>query len=54
MSQNKKPFSDPRWNDTSKPKIIGYREIPPEEQKKYKKQLDDFLRKSGVMKKDHD
>ncbi|MFC6546122.1 hypothetical protein [Cohnella cellulosilytica] len=27
MSEKKKPFSDPRWNDTSKPKVIGYQEI---------------------------
>ncbi|MEC0310171.1 hypothetical protein P4H67_25790 [Paenibacillus lautus] len=54
MNQKKEPFSDPRWNDTSKPKIIGYREIPPEEQVKYKEQLNNFLRKSGVIKKDYD
>lgn len=50
MSEKNKPFSDPRWNETSKPKIIGYREIPEEESKKYDKKFKDHLRKIGVLK----
>lgn len=33
----KKPFSDPRWNDTSLPKVIGHMELT-EEQKKSAKE----------------
>lgn len=50
MSEKEKLFSDPRWNDTSKPKIIGYREIPSEEQEENKKRLEEHLRKIGVLK----
>lgn len=52
MSEEKKLFSDSRWNDTSKPKIIGYREISEEEQAKYTNMAQEFLRKKGATKKD--
>ncbi|WP_270167562.1 hypothetical protein [Paenibacillus sp. SYP-B4298] len=53
MSESeKKPFSDERWNDTSKPKIIGNREIPDEEKKENKKQFREHLKKIGVIKED--
>ncbi|MEF3309504.1 hypothetical protein PV433_11425 [Paenibacillus sp. GYB004] len=52
MSQEKKLFSDPRWNDISKPKIIGYREIPEEERKENKKRFREHLKKIGVLKED--
>ncbi|WP_156515026.1 hypothetical protein [Paenibacillus glucanolyticus] len=52
MSEKKKMFSDSRWNDTSKPKIIGYRDITEEEEEKYSKMAQEFLRKKGVIKKD--
>ena len=30
---DKKLFSDPRWNDASLPKVVGHRELTPEEKK---------------------
>ncbi|MEK4359916.1 hypothetical protein NYE48_23110 [Paenibacillus sp. FSL M7-1455] len=50
MSEGKKPFSDPRWNDTSKPKIIGHIERTEEEREVDKKRFRDHLRKIGVLK----
>lgn len=50
MSEDKKPFSDPRWNDLGKPKIIGYVERTEEERDADKKRFRDHLRKIGVLK----
>ncbi|MCM3701440.1 hypothetical protein [Paenibacillus macerans] len=48
--EKKKPFSDPRWNDPGKPKIIGYNEIPEKEQKENKELFRGHLKKIGVLK----
>lgn len=50
MSENKKEFSDPRWNDLGKPKVIGYNEIPEKEQKENKERFREHLKKIGVLK----
>jgi hypothetical protein len=51
MSNDKgKLFSDPRWNDTSKPTIIGSIEITEAEQLANKERLRAHLRKIGVLK----
>lgn len=51
MSKDKL-FSDPRWNDTAKPKIIGHRDIPDEERAENKKQFREHLLQKGLLKKD--
>lgn len=48
--ESKKPFSDPRWNDLGKPKIIGYRDIPEMERVENKKSFQAHLKKLGVIK----
>lgn len=50
MSKDVKKFSDPRWNDLGKPKVIGYNEIPEKEQKENKERFREYLKKSGVIK----
>ncbi len=50
MSEKKKLFSDPRWNDTSKPKVIGYQEISEEDRAKYEKLSREHLKKIGILK----
>lgn len=50
MSEGKKPFSDPRWNDLGEPKIIGHFERTEEERAADKKRFRDHLRKIGVLK----
>lgn len=52
MSKDKKLFSDPRWNDTSKPNIIGYVEVNEAERAAGKKKLREHLKKIGVLKKE--
>lgn len=54
MSESKKPFSDPRWRDLGKPKIIGYIERNEEERAADKKRFLEHLRKIGVLKNDHE
>lgn len=49
MSEEK-TFTDPRWNDLGKPKVIGYRDIPEEERKENKKLLNNYLKKIGAIK----
>lgn len=51
MSEEK-TFTDSRWNDLGKPKVIGYRDIPEEERKENKKLLNDHLKKIGAIKED--
>ncbi|MFC4305788.1 hypothetical protein [Cohnella boryungensis] len=50
MSDDKKPFSDPRWNDTSKPKVIGHFDRTDEERATDKKKFREHLKKIGVLK----
>ena len=50
MSDDKKKFSDPRWSDLGKPKIIGYNDIPEKEQKENKELFREHLKKIGVLK----
>lgn len=50
MSEDKKPFSDPRWNDLGKPKIIGYIERTEGERAADKERFRNHLRKIGVLK----
>lgn len=50
MSKENNSFSDPRWNDTNKPKIIGYRDIPADEQKNNKELFQAHLKKVGIVK----
>jgi len=50
MNQQNEPFSDSRWNDTSKPKIIGHIERTEEEREADKERFRDHLRKIGVLK----
>lgn len=52
MSGEQKPFSDPRWNDSSKPKVIGQFERTEEERAADKKRFHEHLRKIGVVKED--
>ncbi|MGG1554990.1 hypothetical protein [Paenibacillus ferrarius] len=53
MKENK-PFTDPRWNDTSKPIIIGHIEREESERVVDKKQFREHLRKIRVLKKNND
>lgn len=46
------PFSHPRWKDVPWGETIGYRDIPEEERKKYKKILREHLKDIGVLKED--
>lgn len=51
MSKEKnEPFSDPRWNDLGKPKIIGYNETSEQEQEQNKAKFREHLKKIGVIK----
>ncbi|MEC0234449.1 hypothetical protein P4H71_08935 [Paenibacillus kribbensis] len=49
MSKDKS-YTDPRWNDLGRPKVIGHREIPKTEQKENQAQFQEHLRKIGVLK----
>lgn len=51
-NEKQEPFSDDRWNDTSKPKIIGYREVPEDQRNERKQQLRDHLKKIGIINED--
>jgi len=50
VSDDKKPFSDPRWNDTSKPKVIGHFDRTDKERAADQKKLLEHLKKIGVLK----
>lgn len=42
-----KKFSDPRWNDTTIPEVVGIREVTEEEkerEKEFNKQLKEWLK----------
>ncbi|MBJ6360862.1 hypothetical protein ACFOQM_06060 [Paenibacillus sp. GCM10012307] len=49
MSENK-PFSDPRWNDSGNPKVIGHFKRTEEERAADKQRFRDHLRKVGILK----
>ncbi|MEK3788762.1 hypothetical protein [Paenibacillus sp. FSL K6-1230] len=49
MSKDK-TYTDPRWNDPAKPKVIGHREVSDKEQKEGSEQLREHLKKIGVLK----
>ena len=42
----KPPFSDPRWNDTSLPKVIGHEEVTKEENERAEKLLEEINNRS--------
>ena len=48
MSDNKKLYSDSRWNDTSPPIVIGHVEFAEEERKKHKEIVDKINKKYGI------
>jgi len=50
----KKLFSDPRWNDTSFPVVIGHREITPEEKERARKTIEDVIMRKRAKKEQHE
>jgi hypothetical protein len=46
---DEKPFSDPRWNDMGRPKVIGRIDRTEEEQAADKQRFREHLRKIGVL-----
>lgn len=42
---DKKLYSDKRWTDIPKAKVIGYREMTPEEQEEANKTLERIIKK---------
>lgn len=49
MNEEKKPFSDPRWNEPIKMKTVGYKPILPEEKKQIEKETEEMLRFFGAL-----
>ena len=41
-----KKFSDPRWNDTTIPEVVGIREVT-EEEKEFNEQFEKWLKKGN-------
>lgn len=48
-NNEKKLYSDPRWNDKQLPKVIGHIEFTEEEQKKKEQFYKEYLRQEGYI-----
>ncbi len=45
----KKLYTDARWNDTSRPIVIGHREFTEEEKKEIEEKIKAFNKRHGIV-----